>query len=974
MNTKRIEDLAAYEVLEHRYLDDLHSDSYRLRHKKSGARLALLLNGDDNKVFYIGFRTPPTDSTGVAHIIEHTVLCGSRDFPIKDPFIELVKGSMNTFLNAMTYPDKTVYPVASCNDTDFKNLMHVYLDAVFYPRIYQERRIFEQEGWHYEAEDAEGPVTINGVVYNEMKGALSSPDDLLSREIFSALYPDTTYAVESGGDPEDIPNLTYEAYLDFHQRYYHPSNSYIYLYGDMDMAERLTYLDEAYLSHFDAITVDSAIGKQPAFAQPVTARRPYSIMADEEEAGNAYLSYNVALEDCLDAKLNTAFKVLDYCLCEAPGAPVKEALLRAGLGRDVYSIFENGVRQPCFSVIARYADEGQRDAFVAKIREVLEQIARGGFDQKALAAGLNYYEFRYREADYGSYPKGLVYGLQALDSWLYDDERPWLNVELGAVFAELKKEAASGYFEGLVQKYLLDNPHEAVLVLAPEKGLTEKKEAALKERIDRYVSGLTAAQRAAIADETKRLRRFQQEPDAPEDVARIPLLTRSDLRRETQPIVNEAGKAGAVPFLFHPVETNGIYYVTLLFDLAKLPQELYPYLGVFRSAFGLLSTQRYTYADLNNEINIETGGIGASVTTYSQKEKGKYRVFFEVTMKALPDHLPQAFALLEEILLRTRYDEAARLREVMEEERAGMKSDLLSAGHVTAATRALSYESPTAAIMDDASGIAEYRVLCGLLEQYEEKKVPLGETLARMARAIFTRDNLLADCTAEAGKAEAASVLTAKLAEALPAAQETGEPFSVQLSKKNEGFATAGQVQYVCRAGNFAAHGLPYTGALRVLKVMMGYDYLWNNVRVKGGAYGCMCSFGRDGSSYFVSYRDPHLRQTVDVFLRASQYVRGFAADERTMTQYVIGAVSALDQPMSPSGCGRYSLAAYLTGYTREDHQRERDEVLTADVEKIRALAPYLDAFLSDDCFCVVGSAAKIEENKDAFGTVEKIQ
>ena len=343
-----------YELLQHEFLKDTGCDSLLLVHKKTGARVALLPSDDDNKVFYIGFRTPPKDSTGVAHIIEHSVLCGSRDFPVKDPFIELVKGSLNTFLNAMTYPDKTVYPVASCNDTDFKNLMHVYLDAVFYPNIYKERNIFLQEGWHYEAEDDQSPITVNGVVYNEMKGALSSPDDVLARSIYGALYPDTPYAVESGGDPVCIPDLTYEAFLEFHSRYYHPSNSYIYLYGNMDMEERLIYLDEAYLSAFDKIEIDSEIPAQAPFDKPVEASEHYSVQSEEELDGHSYLTWNVSLApDGQDTELGLAFKIIDYMLCDAEGAPVKKALRDKGIGEDVYSLLELGIRQPSYTVTAK---------------------------------------------------------------------------------------------------------------------------------------------------------------------------------------------------------------------------------------------------------------------------------------------------------------------------------------------------------------------------------------------------------------------------------------------------------------------------------------------------------------------------------------------------------------------------------------------------------------------------------------------
>ncbi len=972
---KQIEALQAYEVLEHRYLEDLHADSWQLRHKKSGAKVALLSNQDENKVFYIGFRTPPADSTGVAHIIEHTVLCGSRDFPVKDPFIELAKGSLNTFLNAMTYPDKTVYPVASCNDTDFKNLMHVYLDAVFYPRIYQEPRIFQQEGWHYEAEKEDGPVIINGVVYNEMKGALSSPDDLLSREILTALYPDTPYAVESGGDPENIPDLTYENYLDFHRKYYHPSNSYIYLYGNMDMAERLTYLDEAYLSAFEQLKVDSEIPLQSDFAHPVTASKEYSIMEDEEEEGNAYLSYNVSLGDGLDAEKNVAFKVLDYCLCEAAGAPVKEALLKKGIGRDIYSLYEEEIRQPCFSIVARYTDGAKAEEFTQTIRDTLEKIVKEGFDEKLLLAGINYHEFRFREADYGTTPKGLEYGLDAMSSWLYEETKPWLKLELGEVYAQLRQKVGSGYFEALVKEYLLDNAHRAVLTLAPKKGLTEKKEEELKARIDAYVESLSQEERKKIVSDTESLRRFQQTPDDPEDLKKIPMLTRGDLKRECQPYVNEVKEENGIPFITHDLETNGICYVRLLFDMQDLPQDLYPYMSIFKGIVGELSTAGYRYSDLNNEIQIYTGGLESSVDVYTNvRNREQYRTFLEINTSILPQNLEKCFALLEEILVKGRWEEKDRLREILEEERSSMKSDLLSAGHTTAANRASAYLNASSAIIEDMGGIGAYRLLCGILENYDTEADKVLKVLKEIAACMYCLDNLTVDITAPKDLQETVKPLILGLADKLPAKKVSAPGFVPAVVKKNEGFATAGQVQYVCRAGSYANHGLPYTGALRVLRVMLGYDYLWNTIRVKGGAYGCMSSFSKDGTAYLVSYRDPHLQQTVQAFLDAAEYVRSFKADERIMTQYIIGAVSALDQPMSAYRYGRYSLTGYLTGSSQEMIQKERDQVLDADPEKIRELAAYLDAVMADECFCVVGSAAKIEANKDKFMTVEKIQ
>lgn len=450
--------------------------SYLLEHKKSGARLALLSNDDENKVFYIGFRTPPEDSTGVAHILEHSVLEGSRDFPVKDPFIELAKGSLNTFLNAMTYPDKTVYPIASCNDKDFQNLMHVYLDAVFYPNIYTERKIFEQEGWHYEMESPEDELTINGVVYNEMKGAFSSPDDVLEREITNTLFPDTTYSNESGGDPEAIPDLTYEQFLDFHRRYYHPANSYIYLYGNMDMVEKLEYLDQAYLSHFDRFSVDSEVAFQKPFDKCVEAGKFYPITENEPEEDNTYLTYNMVVGDSLDREQYIAFQILDYALCSAPGAPLKQALLDKGIGKDIYSYYESGIRQSYFTIVAKNANLDRREEFVECIEKELSRLAKEGIDKKALRAGLNYYEFRYREADFGSYPAGLMYGLQVLDSWLYDDALPFIHIEAGETYKALREKAETDYFEELIDKCMIHNTHKSILTLSPKKGLAEERE------------------------------------------------------------------------------------------------------------------------------------------------------------------------------------------------------------------------------------------------------------------------------------------------------------------------------------------------------------------------------------------------------------------------------------------------------------------------------------------------------------------
>lgn len=572
-----IEELKSYTILEKRFIEDLNSMSYLLEHKKTKARVALLSNDDPNKVFYIGFRTPPKDSTGVAHIVEHTVLCGSDKFPVKDPFIELAKGSLNTFLNAMTYPDKTVYPVASCNDKDFQNLMNVYLDAVFHPNIYKEEKIFRQEGWHYEMESPEDDLKYNGVVYNEMKGAFSSPDDVLDREVMNTLYPDTIYSVESGGDPDVIPELTYQDYLDFHHRYYHPSNSYIYLYGDMDMAEKLDFIDKEYLSAYDYLEVDSKVDFQKPFTEPAEYRKTYSILDSEPEDHAAYLTYNVVMGESLDRKLYIAMQILDYALCTAPGAPLKQALIDRGIGDDVYSEFENGILQPFFSVVAKNAQESQKQEFLDTIKEVLTKQAEQGIDKKALLAGINHFEFKYREADFGSYPAGLMYGLQMLDSWLYDDRAAFIHVEANHTYGALRRAVNDGYFEDMIRKYLLENPHRSVLVLAPEKGKTARKDKELAEKLAAYKATLSKEEIEKIVADTKALREYQESEDSPEALATIPVLTREDLTKKCVPYVNELRSCKGTDLLFHDIDTRGIGYIRLIFKLDDIEEELFPY-------------------------------------------------------------------------------------------------------------------------------------------------------------------------------------------------------------------------------------------------------------------------------------------------------------------------------------------------------------------------------------------------------------
>lgn len=971
----RIEDVVAYKVVEKRKINDLNSMSYLLEHKKTGARVALISNDDNNKVFYVGFRTPPTDSTGVPHIIEHSVLCGSREFPVKDPFVELVKGSLNTFLNAMTYSDKTVYPVASCNDKDFQNLMHVYLDAVFYPNIYKEEKIFQQEGWHYEMESVEDPLTLNGVVYNEMKGAFSSPDDVHDREVLNSLYPDTAYGVESGGDPKAIPDLSYEEFLDFHGRYYHPSNSYIYLYGDMDMAEKLIWMDEHYLSHFDKMEIDSTLALQKPFDKPVTVCKDYPVMEGESLEDNTYLSYNAVVGTSLDKELYYAMQIIDYAVCSASGAPLKLALIHKNIGTEVYSIYENGIYQPYFSIVAKNANAVQKDEFVATIEDELARIVKEGLDKKALLAGLNYYEFKYREADFGSYPKGLMYGLQMFDSWLYDDNMPFDMIEANAVFKFLREKIETDYYEQLIEKYLIHNNHKTVLVVSPKEGLTTKEEKELADKLEAYKATLSQEELQKIVEDTHALHAYQDAEEATENLEKIPMLTRADMKKEAEGFVNELREIEDTKVLFHNIHTNGIGYLRLFFDISNIPEELFAYIGIFKNVLGYVDTKNYAYGELYNEINIHTGGIGSAVNTYvNARNLEEYKLTFEVKTKVMYEELENAVGLLTEIMTTSDFSKEDRILEIVAEMKSRLQGNMTSAGHSLAAIRAMSYFSETAAISELVNGIPCLRLLEKLEADFEANKKELIGKLEMLAKCIFRPENLMVDFTSCEEGYEQLKAFVPVLKATLFTEPVVKEPFAITLAKKNEGFETSAQIQYVGRAGNYRKDGgLSYTGALRVLKVILGYEYLWTNVRVKGGAYGCMCNFGKAGDSYFVSYRDPNLKKTMDTFEKTGDYLRSFTADERTMTKYIIGAISDLDIPMNPSAKGSRSSSAYLTNQTYEEIQKERDELLTCTQEDIRALADYMDAIMKAEAVCVVGNGQAIEENKEMFGTIENL-
>lgn len=969
-----IHDLAEYEILDEHRVEDVQSDGFILRHKKSGARIAILSNNDDNKVFYIGFRTPPEDETGVPHIIEHTTLCGSKKFPVKDPFIELAKGSLNTFLNAMTYPDKTVYPVASCNDQDFKNLMDVYLDAVFNPNITKYEEIFKQEGWHYELTGRDDELKINGVVYNEMKGAYSSPDEVLSSQIYRSLFPDNTYSKDSGGNPEYIPKLTYEAYLDFYHKYYHPSNSYIYLYGDMDVVERLEWLDKEYLSLYDYKKVNSEINKQPAFDEIKNVEAQYSITMDDSQENKTYLSYNRVVGDTLDEMLYQAFDVLDYALVSSPGAPVKQALIDAGIGDDVYGSYDAGILQPVFSLVAKNANASQADEFENIIENTLKEVVKTGINKEALLAGINSSEFKFREADFGQFPKGLLFGLNCLDSWLFDDMKPFIHLECLGTFAKLRKAVDTDYFEKLIQEYLLDNTHGSSVTVKPKRGLGNEREEALAKELSNYKASLSDEEIKKLIEDTEHLKKYQEEPSSDEDLRKLPMLTRADMKKNAMPFSNIEDELLDVKVVRHDIESNGIDYISFLFDAGDFAQSELGYLGFFTNALGLVNTEKYSYTDLANATNIYTGGISTGTASHPDiKDRNNFVFKFEVKLKVLEKNLDKALELMEQMLLSSDFTDTKRLGELVAQIKARLQANLSSSGHLVAAMRSMSSFSRYALYQDELKGVAFYRSICRIEKELSESPKSVSDKLAAIAKKLFARNRMLISFTGNNEAYGNAKPSLEKVIAGFNKMSAVGNQAEVHFNTAKEAFIDASQIQYVAKTGDFICEGYEYTGALRLLRIILSYDYLWINVRVKGGAYGCMNTFLRSGESYFVSYRDPNLSDTLDVYDRIPEYIKSFSPDERDMTKYIIGTFSALDTPMNPEAKGSRSLSAYLEGITYEQIQKERNEILNAQPEDIRRLADLVEAVLKKDSICVIGNENMIKESAGLFENVEKL-
>ena len=971
MNLNVGAELNGFRVKNFSEVPEISAKTYELEHIKTGAKLFYVDTADDNKVFYIGFRTPPKDDTGVTHIIEHSVLCGSKKYPLKEPFVELVKGSLNTFLNAMTYPDKTVYPVASRNAKDFRNLQDVYLDAVFNPAMLTTPEILMQEGWHYEISDADAPLTYSGVVYNEMKGALSSPDDILSYKLQQATFPQNCYGYQSGGDPEAIPSLTQADFTAFHKKFYHPSNSYIYLYGDVDIAEQLAYLDREYLSAYDKIDVDSAIDFHPAFKEMRRVAEVYPIGEGESAAEKSFLALNLVVGDTLDTLTNLGLEILTHALFLSPAAPVRKALIDSGLGKDVDAGLEDDLRQPTFTITLSGSEIDRVEKFYALLTDELQRLVTEGIDKTLLQASINLAEFKLREADFGLAPKGLIYGLRLLKTWLYGgDPNAYLRYEDD--LAAIKRGLDERYFEGIVQKYFLDNPHKVLMTLAPDKTFAKRRDAAQAAKLAEIKSTLTPAQLQEIISTTAKLKERQAAPDSPEALQTIPILKRDDLRKEPEHLPLQFRDLDGTRLLWSNVDTHGIIYLTFYFDAGKVPQDKLFHAYLLTGLLCCIDTRLHTYEELAILANLNMGGFHA--TLHADAENHKPHAFnprLKISAKALKSKLGEMTDLLDEILNGTVFTNKKRLRELIEQDQLNFELSLQSMANSIVAGQLASYQTKAGAY--NAVSLLPYnKFLKDLLTDFDSQFDDLVDDLYDVRDRLINRNGLTVSITAPEDLYREFVPHLDRLLKSFNTAAFQREHYTFPCKPRNEGLYSQSRVQYVGKGANFIDLGYDYTGALFVLETILRYEYFWTKIRVQGGAYGAFASFNRTGGLYFGSYRDPNLAKTLETFNGTADFLANFDVSDREMDKYIIGTFSKIDKPLTPSLKGQLAAEFCLLNVTYADRQKSRNEILTARQDDIRALSKLVADCMNQNNLCVFGNETVLKEHAEIFGEVRQ--
>lgn len=936
-------------------------------HAASGARLMFIENDDANKAFSITFKTPAADDTGVFHILEHSVLCGSEKFPVKEPFVNLLKTSMQTFLNAMTFPDKTMYPVASTNEQDLVNLMDVYLDAVFHPDIYRRPVIFQQEGWHRELE-GEGEDTrlvVNGVVYNEMKGALSEPDSVLYDGLSAALFPDTTYRFESGGTPLSIPTLTYEGFLDNHRRHYRPDNAYIILYGNLDADRFLGFLDERYLAPL-AAKERGPLAINPLGLQAPVAPAPVSVpMATAPE--NACAAVGFVIGRAAERERIVATDILMDAIMGANESPLKRALLDAGIADDAIGYVADSVAQPFAVVSLRGARPGAAEALRAIVETEARRLAEGGLDRELVRAALSHAEFVMRERNFG-YPDGVVLAMSAMAGWLYSDDDPAAYLRFEDVFASLREKVEEGYFEALLRELFLDNDHRACAEVVPTESDEAAEEAeAAGER--EAAAELTEDEAASIREAVRALREAQEAPDAPEALETLPQLSRADIGEAPAEEMWEVGGCGPWRLIRHHLPCRGIAYAYRYFAMDGLAFDELPYATVLACVLGKLDTARHTAAELDTLVQAHLGNLGFAVEVHEDAEdRERLRPMFVMGSSALDEEVTWAAQLAEEVLRETDFSDTERIRDILGQRRIAMEQAFASAGHSAAMARVASYYLPAGVVREALSGVGFYRFLKELLAHFDERACELSAKLAELSRRLFTDGG----CTLSFGGDEAALAAFRKASTPFGGAAAAAALVVPAPEDKREAFVVSSDVTYTACGWDRRLLGESYGGAWLLASRILSYDFLWTEVRVKGGAYGAGFQTTRSGSSRFYSYRDPRIDETIERFRTSGDWLAGiFNPTESEMDGYVVSTVASLDAPAKARELLRRQDGLHFSGATLADRARVREEVCASGADDVRALAPSVDAIAGAGPVCCFGNGEVIRASGEGFNVVD---
>lgn len=968
-------DKNGFHLIKKQHSEDLQSDVSLFEHKKSGARLLALENNDKNKVFMIGFRTPSNNSTGVAHIMEHSTLCGSRKYPVKEPFVELAKGSLNTFLNAMTYPDKTVYPVASTNDKDFRNLTDVYLDAVLYPNIYNNPYTFMQEGWHYHLENQEDPIKYNGVVYNEMKGVYSDPDALVERETFKALFPDTIYGEESGGDPDFIPELTFKDFKNFHQNFYHPSNSYIYLYGDIDLDEQLEYLD-SWLKDFDKKEVNSKIQLQEKPDKRTEVEFKYPVPPGANKVNKDIIALSFALDDSFNSTKTRALAILLDVILDSNSSIVKKKLLEAGLAENIDVIFDTPMLQPVISIILKNTDKNKKEEFLNLFNEIIEDLIQNGIDKDHLQSSININEFRTLEALSGegsSFPKGLPIGLNILENWLYDKD-PFEKIDITKSFDEVNQLKEENGFENILKEVFIDNPHQSLVILEPDEEVGKIKEQRLKDSLEEYKNSLSQEEIDELVSLTQNLIEAQNKVDSPEELATIPHIKVSEIDKERTKIEYELSEIDNSPLLYVEGGSKDIIYLNLNFDFSTLDNDELPYLSVLENLLNNISTQTLNYIDLSQKLDMYTGGINHKITIYEDPKTLKIIPVYSVQSAFRIENIKQTLELMQTILLETIFTEKDIIKNLIQEERIHHKAAIQNNGNVVASNRLQSYFSKQARIAEELDGIEFYKFLTYLDENFDEIWPELSQKLQKIYSKLINKNQLTISLACQKKYYDEVIKELNPVVESINAFNLETNEFDLAPIKENEAFITPGNVMYNALGGKISDKDSINFGALQVLKTMLSMDYLWNKVRVLGGAYGAGFGFNKSGNIFMTSFRDPNLEKTYENFNGIIDYVENLDLTQEELDKYIIGTISGMDIPFSTKEKLRIASQMYYTNSNNEERQKFRDEILSTTVEDIKSNLDGLKDAIGIGYKCTIGTDSAINNSEELFNEVEYIK